>query len=668
MTIKYSFGIIFFAILLGIYSCVPPDKKALTEGLDYKDPTFRKIMDFQDQRLTDSLVNYLDNTNPLYRFASVRALASVGDSSLAKKVAIRLNDEDFLVRSQAAFTLGVLGDYSTQDSLVNAFTKFDSINPDNQFNENILEALGKRGNSKYVKLIATTNTYRPSHKHLIIGQVKALFRYMYRHIFVPEGTDRMAGIITSNNFQIEARQYASLYFSMTEPTEINRYKFQLTQLLKTDKDRFIRDNLISALSKTGDPDVLAVFRELLQNATEDGDIKAKILSSLNTYPYAAIKDLELQFVTFPDPFISHAAAEFLYQYGNPKEFNDYKLIADQITDWQTKTKLYQAVSKFMPSYYGNTLVAFTEQLKSAYNQSTNPFEKAEYIRVLGQNINSMTVMSELAFASNDTIIKTAAIESVGTVLNSDNIYSLSKSYRSYYRNIIIPIITKAIKSGDYGLVSSAADALYNSKLTFKKEYFEPGLFNNAFAGLKLPRDYEANAGLKKLISKFDNSPYVEDKIKYNNPIDWKKFDELPDTLKVKIKTNKGNITCLLFKKVAPNTVTTFAKQIKYGYYNNKYFHRVVSDFVIQSGCNRGDGYGCGDFTLRTEVNNLSYDHKGILGMASAGKDTESLQYFITLSPTPRLDTRYTSFGKVSEGLDILDKIVKGDKVIEMIII
>jgi len=96
-----------------------------------------------------------------------------------------------------------------------------------------------------------------------------------------------------------------------------------------------------------------------------------------------------------------------------------------------------------------------------------------------------------------------------------------------------------------------------------------------------------------------------------------------------------------------------------------FFHRVVSNFVIQGGDPHGDGWGTPGFAIRSEFSTLKYDENGIVGMASAGKDTEGSQFFITHSPTPHLDGRYTIFGKVVNGIDVVNSILVGDEVVEV---
>ena len=109
------------------------------------------------------------------------------------------------------------------------------------------------------------------------------------------------------------------------------------------------------------------------------------------------------------------------------------------------------------------------------------------------------------------------------------------------------------------------------------------------------------------------------------------------------------------------SVATFVTLAKKGFYDGKTFHRVIANFVAQGGCPRGDGFGGLDYSIASEFAPLNYG-TGYVGLASAGKDTESCQWFITHSPTPHLDGNYTIFAKVVEGMDVVLKLMIGDKI------
>ena len=135
-------------------------------------------------------------------------------------------------------------------------------------------------------------------------------------------------------------------------------------------------------------------------------------------------------------------------------------------------------------------------------------------------------------------------------------------------------------------------------------------------------------------------------------------------MKGKINTDKGTMVVEFYEKDAPNTVNNFVKLAKEGFYNNLNFHRVIPNFVVQGGCPNGTGAGGPGYKIDCELNgDNQYHDKGVLSMAHAGRNTGGSQFFIChgRQNTQHLDRNHTCFGKVVEGLDIIDKIQQGDK-------
>jgi cyclophilin family peptidyl-prolyl cis-trans isomerase/HEAT repeat protein len=126
-----------------------------------------------------------------------------------------------------------------------------------------------------------------------------------------------------------------------------------------------------------------------------------------------------------------------------------------------------------------------------------------------------------------------------------------------------------------------------------------------------------------------------------------------------VLTSKGQIRIELFPQDAPITVDSFITLARRDFFNGVSFHRVVSNFVIQGGDPRGDGEGGPGYQLRCEVNTRPYT-RGAVGMALSGKDTGGSQFFITHSPQPHLDGGYTVFGQVVDGMEVVDRIARGD--------
>ncbi|RZF23275.1 MULTISPECIES: peptidylprolyl isomerase [Halobacteriovorax] len=133
-----------------------------------------------------------------------------------------------------------------------------------------------------------------------------------------------------------------------------------------------------------------------------------------------------------------------------------------------------------------------------------------------------------------------------------------------------------------------------------------------------------------------------------------------------IKTSHGVITFKFYPKVAPNTVARIIQLIQSGFYDGLSFHRVVPDFVIQTGDPTGTGTGGSGQKLQAEFNKLSHV-KGTMAMARTLTDENSAdsQFYIALTALPHLDKKYTVFGQVVDGLDVLDKVRKGDKIISI---
>jgi len=137
-----------------------------------------------------------------------------------------------------------------------------------------------------------------------------------------------------------------------------------------------------------------------------------------------------------------------------------------------------------------------------------------------------------------------------------------------------------------------------------------------------------------------------------------------------ISTTKGMMKVKFFEEDAPGTVANFIKLSESGFYDGLTFHRVIPGFVIQGGCPDGTGGGGPGYSIKCELTgNNQYHDKGVLSMAHRGRNTGGSQFFICHNRmnTKHLDRQHTCFGKVYEGLDVIDQISQGD-VIEKIVI
>ncbi|HLU88609.1 MAG TPA: peptidylprolyl isomerase [Cyclobacteriaceae bacterium] len=135
-----------------------------------------------------------------------------------------------------------------------------------------------------------------------------------------------------------------------------------------------------------------------------------------------------------------------------------------------------------------------------------------------------------------------------------------------------------------------------------------------------------------------------------------------------IQTEKGVMKVEFYEKDAPNTVNNFIKLAREGFYDGLNFHRVIPNFVIQGGCPKGNGTGGPGYQIDCELNgDNQYHDKGVLSMAHAGRNTGGSQFFIchNRENTKHLDRNHTCFGKVVEGIEVVDQIAQGDKILKI---
>jgi cyclophilin family peptidyl-prolyl cis-trans isomerase len=238
------------------------------------------------------------------------------------------------------------------------------------------------------------------------------------------------------------------------------------------------------------------------------------------------------------------------------------------------------------------------------------------------------------------------------------LYSDSASGLSAYFS---QLITAAFNSGDVSLITMSAQILREKALNIAQKLWTSDIefLKKVLGKLILPRDIEIYGELLQTIA-FLQGKELAGSVKpdYNNPPDWGSLKQIKSKQEIRIYTEQGLIEAELWLDKAPTTVAYFVKNVTNGFYTSKRVHRLVPGFVLQSGCPRGDGYGSGSGSIRSEFSEELFC-EGVLGMASAGPDTESTQWFIMQQDAPHLNGRYTAFGRVTQGLEIVQNARRG---------
>jgi peptidyl-prolyl cis-trans isomerase B (cyclophilin B) len=131
-----------------------------------------------------------------------------------------------------------------------------------------------------------------------------------------------------------------------------------------------------------------------------------------------------------------------------------------------------------------------------------------------------------------------------------------------------------------------------------------------------------------------------------------------------IVLERGTIVAYLSPQ-APKMVANFETLVKAGFYNNLIFHRVIPNFMVQTGCPLGTGYGSAGYVIEDEFHPHLIHERGVLSMANSGPCSNSSQFFITTVPCPWLNNHHSVFGKVIEGMELVDTIHQGEQILEI---
>lgn len=656
------------AMILTISSCVPPSNEIITDiNITNSDPQYQRLYNHQDMQNVDSLLTFFNHPDPGFRLTAVKAMASLQSKVAIDSLVVRLSDRVLEVRIAAAYALGQIASVETVDPLMNAFVNRDTVDVDNRFNSTILEAIGKTGNKPLLNAISSVENYRTTDTLLLMGQARSIYRYATRDITTQTGTDRMVDLTSSETFPNEVRVLAANYLARAQNIDITKGQFRLAEAFTSAKDPNLRMAIALALRKVENPDILKILQSQLI-VESDYRVKVNILKALGSYRYIDNIDLIIDHLDDENIHVANAAGQYLIDHGNRSDAEIYKTFAAKDIDHTVRAKVYASVLKHLPAYYTGSKTRIRTSIKAYLKELKNqPYVAKHYIAALGQDPYNYAYLKEMALDSGAVAVRTAGMEALYNIVANESFTTIFKSRSKIVKTEILEIIKEQFAKGDVGAMAVGATILSNDKIGYRDIVKNDSFLITAAAKLSLPREIETYNEIKKALAYINNVKYQAEKTSYNHPINWKTLATVSDSTIAVVKTNKGNFTIKLFGSKTPGSVANFVDLVNSDFYDKKVFHRVVPNFVIQGGCPRGDGYGSLDYSIRSELPQQYFDDQGYVGMASAGLNTEGTQWFVTHSPTPHLDGKYTIFGKVTEGMEVVHQMVEGDKINDVII-
>lgn len=633
----------------------------------YADAALREIGTAQDERNVAALLPFLKNANPAYRREAALALASVQARTAGPALLPALRDADPAVRRAAGYALGQIGDSLAVDSLrVRVLQEADPLARCYAY-----EALGRcvtrRSLPELWRVPVLTDTARAG------AQAWGLVRAALRGLGSPESIRRTVLLINDFKLNDGPRLAAATALARTPrvlDTDLARLGgSSLLRLLAQDRYYAVRAAAATALGRlanppAGSPGAPAALptaaAALRRAAARDADYRVRVVtlrglpfgpadySASRTTVFGALSDRR-------EPVVL-TASEWLLAHARGETGNALAAEATRHAAWRVRATLLAAALK-VASPASRPSIAGT--VEKRYGAAASVYEKGYLLQALSEDAASFDFLRREAFAAGQ--LPVVGSYALGALVATRRQTDFPAGRQADF----VGALHQALVGSDVAQLGTAAEALADPKLVPAATLVDLDALRQAQAKLQLPRDIEAWQGLQQALDKLNHAPQPTPSpvgLARQHPIDWALVREIPANQRVKISTTQGDIVLEMKVNDAPGSVASFVALVRQHFYDGLYFHRVVPDFVAQGGDPRGDGSGSTDYTLRSEFGDLRYQ-EGSVGLASAGKDTESCQWFITHTPTPHLDGRYTVIAQVVSGMATVHHLEIGDKIV-----
>jgi cyclophilin family peptidyl-prolyl cis-trans isomerase len=621
------------------------------------------IHDEDLRTLTPRLKDLLKDDSISVRGRAALAIGRIGDKHGAELLFEAVHDPAIYVASRAAFGLGLMGDKQYAEKLLSAAENL----PGDVAAEAVLAA-GRLCDSTMV-----------------------------------ETTDNLTGFLADASPEVrEAACYGLFFAKATDQLSA------LENLLMLEPDSLVQRAALFTLARLSDPDASAIYSRFMADAEPAvRSFAVRGMSAVKTpeamqYVAMALNDADQGVVAEAINALakqgSYEASNYLWR--KLPQLSGDKLTVEAInglrqlkaaqaidavnslTTLQPSDNVLAAGLKYLATVEADRAVNLIDSVRTG---KPSPYVRAACVEAYGM-MDRAAVLPRVAqmFADEDPMVRSAAFE-VLTRLDSSNL--------DYY-------IGQALNDQDMVLIVQGVDAISG----FKLKKFIPTLSEIMARGTEVDADIRRtiidglptmfaefgkdSALVRLLISGILDKEYVIRRsaaMVYEKEMGEDRWAQVPPAVTritesqirsaierygenptARIMTDKGEIVLELLFDVAPLTVINFIELAQTGTFDGLKFHRVVPNFVIQGGDPRGDGWGGPGYQIRCEYSDVPYK-RGTVGIATSGKDTGGSQFFITLSPQPHLNGRYTVFGEVLSGMEFADEIVRGD-IIQKIVI
>ena len=616
------------------------------------------------------LIRLLSDSEARVRRRAALAAGRVGLPAAVEPLTRLLTDEEFEVRQMAAFALGLLADASARPALVKALDDSEPI-----VQGRAAEALGSIGDRtdadaisamvrRHVGAGAIAKIEPDDLSYPLDPPVEATRLGLYAltklraydalaaAVLDPQGQpvsrwwpvayalqrvgDPRAAPPLLTLLGTPGRYTASFAARGLASTKATQASGPLREIVtERRRDPAVVIQAIRGLAAIADQASVPALTKMVTDRAITGPLRQEAMTALATLIDARGVDLLLELVSDPVPTVRGSAFTAIARI-EPSTFLSVLASLDADADWTVRVTIATALGN-LPDQQG------VPRLTVMLQDRDNRVIPAVLNALVASKAEGMDKVLLERLKSDDFVIRAAAANGLVEIKAGGAAQALGDAYR-------------ASAGGDVTYVARAAalGALAKLDAAAARPLLQDALDD---------RDWAVRVRARQLLAE-QGVTGVEDKMRpavAGRPVDpdWLALVSPRFSPRVFLDTDKGTVELELTVLDAPLTVSNFSALARKGFFNGVAIHRVVPDFVVQDGDPRGDGESGPGYTIRDEINQHPY-LRGTVGMALDWQDTGGSQFFITHSPQPHLDGRYTVFGQVVNGMDVVDRLVPGD--------
>ncbi len=593
---------------VGLPAGVPPLVDVLRDG----DPEVRQMAAFAlgligDRSARDPLIAALGDATPLVQGSAAEALGLIGDPAAAEPVARMMSA---IVASGALMQTPGDADDARRDTPASAFRlgafALTRLKAYDQLASAVLDATGR-----------PKTTWWPA-------------------AFAFQRIEDRRGAAALRALAADPGPYTRAFAVKGLGALKDRASVSLIVPLVTSRDSGVQIEAIRALGRIGDAAAAQPLVRLLQARETPAPVRLEIVTALGGIKAPGIADVLIDLLGDRDPLIRAAALKSSATVA-PEDFVTILSSLDPDSDWHVRASLASLLGT-LPRQ------SALPRLTSMLNDRDQRVVAAVLTSLVQLNAPAVGDILLDALKSDDPVVRASAASGIGELRLPAGAQALPAAYQF------------ALRDNTYVARAAIIEAFSKYGIAVARSLLDIALSD---------KDWAVRIRAAALLRQADPASDAPTRIRpaptrlaadaYRSPL----LTTPKVSLEAFIDTDRGTVEIELAVLDAPLMVDNFVSLVKRGFYKNLTFHRVVPDFVVQGGDPRGDGEGGPGYTVRDEISERPY-LRGTVGIALDWADTGGSQFFITHSPQPHLDAKYTVIGRVVNGMDVVDAIQQND--------